>query len=129
MPRFAIAPSRTSIRIPKNPHITVALAAEELRRYVQQMTGVQLPVVEDAVLRECGALRGPADAPAGTPAPPKKQSFTIVPATAQVTLQAGSPRALLNAVYALLAQCGCRWSLHGPHAEVVPRLDAAVELT
>jgi len=101
-----------------------AFAAQELQRYLHRMIGVQVPIVGDGV---ASALV------VGTPAPRHalpagRETFVIDPEPARITLQAGSPRALLSAVYALLERLGCRWSLHGPDEEVVPRLDGCIQL-
>jgi len=130
MPRFRIAAlQRAVIHIAETAAAPVRFAAAELQRYLQLMTGARFPVVEDA---SCGAcetiLLGAPDAQAATPAPLNPGSFRVIPDTERVTLEAASPRAALDAVYALLAQCGCRWSLFGPHHERVPRLNASVEL-
>lgn len=130
MPRLRIAALRhAALHIAAKPALPVRFAAAELQRYLQLMTDVHLPVVEDASLVGCETiLLGAPDAQAATPAPLKPGSFRIIPDTARATLEASSPRTMLDAVYALLAQCGCRWSLFGADDETVPRLDAAVEL-
>ena len=97
----------------------VAFAAQELRRYLAAITGVALPIVSAAWLRDSNALV--VGAPAGTSAPPLR-GFRVLPEAERIVLSAATPRLLLDAVYALLEQLGCRWSLHGPEEEVVPRL-------
>jgi len=98
----------------------VRFAAEELRRYLTHMTGAAV------------ALR-PSDGPANTlrlgsaglPPPgvcPDAESFVVQPSADGAIVCGGSPRALVHAVYALLEQLGCRWSLHGREHETVPRL-------
>ncbi len=137
MARFNAATLQgAAIDIPDRAAAPVKFAAEELQRYVRQTTGVRIPVMQDVSLRGRDTLV--LGAQAGTPAPPQpvrplrplksRGSFTIIPETTRVTLSAASPRALLDAVYALLKQFGCRWSLHGPHEETVPRVTGDVEL-
>jgi hypothetical protein len=97
----------------------VAFAAAELQRYLERMTGVRVPITH-------GGAPNTLVLGTGTPTPPapyNPEAFVITPEAAGVTLQAGAPRALLSAVYALLEHLGCRWSFHGPDDEVVPRLD------
>jgi uncharacterized protein DUF4838 len=102
----------------------VQYAAAELQRYWRQLTGLQLPIVSASAARSPAlAIRAPGSQ-AGTPAPPRSGGFSIFADEDGIVLTADSPRALLDAVYALLEQCGCRWSVHGPHEEVVPRLSA-----
>jgi len=99
-------------------------AAEELQRYLQRMIGVQPPIVGDG-----GAHTLVVGAPVPPRAlPPDGETYIIEPEPSRIMLRAGSSRALLSAVYALLERCGCRWSLDDPGAEQVPRLDGKVEL-
>jgi hypothetical protein len=115
---------RAAIHAANEPDGPAAFAVAELQRYLQRMRGVHVPIAHDGmpntlVLGAAMTL---------TEAPRNPQTFVIDPEASRVTLQAGSPRALLSAVYALLEALGCRWSLHGPQEEVVPRLDGAVQL-
>src|SRR5207244_12319324 len=105
----------------------VQFAAAELQGDWLQLTGLHLPIVHDSAAARGATLSVRAPGPqAGTPAPPPAGGFGICPDDGGFALTGDSPRALLDAVYALLEQCGCRWSLHGVHEEVVPRLTTAV---
>ncbi len=114
---------------PTTPPVT--FAAEELQRYLHRLTGTRVPIVSDEALRNRAALvmtQAGTLAPLQTP-PPDPGDFASIPEPGGITLTAGSPRALLDAVYAFLEQLGCRWSLHGPQDETVPRLTtSAIEL-
>ncbi len=131
MPRFDLAAlTSATIRIAEQCGLPVTFAADELQRYVQRMTGVRVPVLAHPCVSGSDSLvlGGTAEQPQ-TAAPLEPASFEIIPEATRITVTAGSPRALLDAVYALLTQFGCRWSLHGPREETVPRLVAqAVEL-
>jgi len=113
-----------TIRIDAAAGGAVTFAASELQRYLQRMTGVHVPIAHDGAPKTLvlGSATTMPAALQGT------QSFVINPEPAGVTLRAGSSRALLSAVYALLERLGCRWSLHGLDEEIVPRLDASVQL-
>jgi hypothetical protein len=113
-----------AIHVAADPDTLTAFAAQELQRYLHRMIGVQVPILgggaADALV---------VGAPASPPAlPADRETFVIDPEPARITLQGGSPRALLSAVYALLEHLGCRWSLHGPDEEIVPRLAGSVQL-
>ncbi len=126
MPHFDVTTlSSAAIRIAEHHEAPVAFAAEELRRHVQQMTGVCLQVLADASLRDRAALvLGRPSERCETPLVRRRGGFDLIPEPTRITLAGGSPRALLDAVYALLTQCGCRWSLHGAGGDTVPRLMA-----
>jgi hypothetical protein len=125
MPNFDSASLRSAtIRIAEADGGPLTFAAAELQRYLQRMTGVSVPIAHGGQPRTL--LLG-----AATPlldAPRDAEAFVINPEPTRVTLQAGSSRALLSAVYALLECLGCRWSFHGPDDEVVPRFDGIVAL-
>jgi hypothetical protein len=131
MPRFNLAtlPSAT-IRTAENCSLPATFAADELQRYLQQMSGVRVPVLADASVSERNALVLGRTAERPEKVTPRQPgSFEILPEAAKITLAAGSPRALVDAVYALLTQFGCQWSLHGRCEETVPQLPApSVEL-
>jgi hypothetical protein len=100
----------------------VALAADELARYLGRMVG--------AMPRRMGhAAPGGAWlclAPAGVPPParalgaPVDAELAVTPADGTLVLTGDGPRALLSAVYALLEAAGCRWSPWGATEEDVP---------
>ena len=125
MPTFDTAALRSAtIHVANASDGPVAFAAVELQRYLQRMTGVQVPIACDAMPNTLvlGA------AATTTEAARNPQTFVIDPEPSRLILQSGSPRALLSAVYALLERLGCRWSLHGPDEEIVPRLAGTVQL-
>lgn len=130
MPRFDTTTLRgASIYIDAGAHLATRFAADELQRYLQTMTGRRLPVVPDASLAGRTALvLGSALEETVVPPLTDPGSFRINPGVACVTLEGGSPRTLLSAVYALLEQLGCRWSLHGPSEEMVPPIKNAIEI-
>lgn len=125
MPSFDTTTLRgAAIHVAPQLDMPTTFAAEELQRYLHRMIGVHLPILRDGAANTLVV---------GTPAQPHvrpadRETFVIDPEPSRITLQAGAPRALLTAVYALLERLGCRWSLHGPDEEVVPRLDGSVRL-
>ncbi len=107
----------------------VRFAAAELQRYLQALTAVQVPIEERASVPPHGLVLGNDGIPAAPLTAASADEFVIAPTPTHVRLAAGSARGLLQATYALLEQLGCRWSLHGPQEEQVPRLAASrVEL-
>lgn len=129
MPRVDVTALTSGVlRLPESAGAPVRFAADELQRYLHGMTGVRLPV-------QCGAWPETAivlgarakNLMPSQPLPPGSCSILVDPPC--ITLAGGSPRALLDAVYAFLQQLGCRWSLHGAREETVPRLTGAIEVT
>src|SRR5512143_2991603 len=94
---------RAAIHVADEQAQPAAFAAAELQRYLQRMTGVQVPIAR-------GAAPNTLVLGAATPLPTalhSPEAYVINPEPARVTLQAGSPRALLSAVYAFLERLGC----------------------
>jgi len=115
---------RVAIHIANEPDDGPAVfAASELQRYLERMTGAHVPIVRDGGPNTL--VLGAATTPGALLQP---EALVIDPEPSRITLQAGSPRALLSAVYEFLQRLGCRWSLHGPQEEIVPRLDGDVQL-
>ena len=102
---------------------TTTFAAAELASYFREMTGAPFPVVhgrsgDKAIVLKIGGSAG-ATGLTG-------EAYAITVRGETLFLTGGSPRALLFAVYDLLARLGCRWlapdlEIYGGHAEVVPR--------
>lgn len=83
-------------------------AAEELQRYVREISGAELPLVTEpqpgsAALYVGGSPASRAGADAWDDA------FRIEIRSREVRLDGKTPRARLYAAYALLARLGCRW--------------------
>ena len=137
MPPFNTATLEDAvIYMPEQPAPPISFAAEELQRYLQRMTGLRLGISRAIALRGSHTLvlatESPAQQPASRPAAGARErrvdgldNFTIGVDTANITLTANSPRTVLSAVYALLAQLGCQWSLDSA-GERVPRLATSV---
>lgn len=105
-------------------------AAEELQRYLQRLTGAK-PIIEPAPALAPHAIGiGTLGSSPQSSTASDATTHEISASSHGIGLGGGSPRALLNAVYALLEQLGCRWSLHGPDEEHVPQsLPETVEIT
>ena len=107
----------------------VSFAAEELQRYLYQLTGVQVPIQLSRALPHANVLeiapRRAAESIAVSATRPGPGGFEIIADTQRLILASRWPRGVLDAAYALLEQFGCRWSLHGPREEHVPRLSAS----
>lgn len=90
-------------------------AAEELRRYVQEMTGADLPVVAAG-----GKVSLAVDSSIGWDA------YRITAGEQGLELAGGNPRGLLYAVYHVLEGLGCRFLAIGPEGENVPKAKTLV---
>jgi hypothetical protein len=115
---------------PAHSEAATRFAAEELHRYLRRLTGGNIGARFDpAVPPQSIRVVTHDDVPSGSlnaAAPlPGDAAYRLSADAGVIRLDAASPRALLAAVYALLEQLGCRWSLHGPEEETIPALDAA----
>jgi hypothetical protein len=99
----------------------LVLAADELRHYVERMSGAQLLVrkVRQApnLLRIGAAQALPPNAP-----PPRAEddSFRIAITPQGIAMVGANPRSTLYAAYELLERLGCRWFSPGEDGEYVP---------
>ncbi len=117
----AVTGRHNAIAIPPAASEPLRFAASELQRYLAAITGRALPIITAAAPANSLHL-GSADMPALEPLP-GPDSFIVLPTSDGAVIQGQTPRAVLHAVYCLLEQFGCCWSLHSRNEEVVPRLD------
>ncbi len=130
MSQFEITALNSSrIHYRASAHPAVVFAARELRRYLHRITGIDIEIHDRSEAGGRTTLTlGLSPIPAPTPRLAERGSYAIRAADRQITLFGGSPRALLMAVYALLEQLGCVWSLHGADEERIPNLTGATHL-
>lgn len=120
---------RWTVHLPGRAAPPVGFAGTELQRYLELLTGARIAVTSDMPAADaCTIVLGASDVAGMHSTLPSSSSFVVSPEPNQITLAAGSPRALLDAAYTLLEQLGCRWSLYGSSEEVVPQLTGAVAL-
>ena len=101
-----------SVSIPEKASPCLRHAAEELSRYVSEMTGVRLPVVE-------GATEGPKIL-LSSKGLAENDAFLFKACGRDLVIRGRSDRAVLFGVYDFLEnQCGCEW-LSAVH-EIVPQ--------
>ena len=128
------------IVIPANALPSEKYAAEELKSYLQKMTGVALPVVTDAVpggqkeillgnVWQLGAIKRKVDFTALG-----EEGFVLRTEGSRLVIAGGQPRGTLYGVYTLLEEhLGVRWFTPEvetvPHTNrlVLPRLDVAFQ--
>ncbi len=107
----------------------VRYAAEELRRFVRETTGVELPIFEDttypaatrAVMLEVETT--PSSLRDGeTPSPQSADSFQLHLDDQRLIITGGGERGVLYGVYEVLERfAGCRW--YSSRYSVIPNLD------
>ncbi len=123
------------IVLPSRPDPIETFAAEELQRYLAEMTGQTLPVAREDDGGEGPALfvgaTGAGQAVAPDPRHPQDDAYAIRTDGENVVLAGCRPRATLFAVYDLLERLGCRWFAPGFRFykgmnERVPRTGSAV---
>ena len=109
---------QATIVVPDEVTPSVRHAAEELARYIEQISGAVLPIVHESVSAKGVAVHvGPtAVGQKHVPAEPER---IVVRATADhLVICGGSDRGTLFAVYRFLEALGCRWL--APDQEYVP---------
>ena len=110
--------AQATIVVPDEVTTSVQYAADELARYVEQISGAVLPVVPESGPVKGGAVHvGPTQvAREYVPTEPER---IVVKATADhLVICGGSDRGTLFAVYRFLEELGCRWL--APDQEYVP---------
>jgi hypothetical protein len=99
----------------------VALAAGELRRYIERISGAQLPlrtIRRSPNLLSIGAAQD--SAPDVQPPEGADDSFRIAITAEGAAMVGANPRSTLYAAYDLLERLGCRWFFPGEDGEYVP---------
>lgn len=114
------------VSVPKSGGVVERFAANELKRYVKQMSGAALRdalgnersrVIRVGLRKDLGAR--------GLPAPkPGFDGYSISVTDAAITIAGDNPRGVLYGVYDLLERLGCRWyhpAIDPRDPEVVPK--------
>jgi len=114
------------IVVPANAIPSERYAAEELQRYLEQITGARLPIVTDAEKAESKEILLGDNAHLGRAkaaiefAKLGPDGFTLRTDRQRLVIAGGRPRGTLNGVYTLLEErFGVRWFT--PDCEVVPK--------
>jgi hypothetical protein len=126
----------TTIRIAiVDQHPTIIFAASELQRYLAQVTGQSVDLLDrDTLDREAPALwLGLAQHVPGVALPPTAagadarfdDAISIRTAAASGSICGNNPRSVLLAVYRYLHLLGCRWVRPGADGEYIPAVDLA----
>ncbi len=103
-----------TIIVPAEVTPTVQLAADELARYLELISGAVVPVAtEGETTTGATIVVGPADLP-------EAESIAIHVGDDGVLVQGGSDRAVMFAVYRFLEELGCRWL--APDQEFTPTM-------
>ncbi len=109
-----------TIMIPADASLTQQFSAEELKKYLDRITGASFPINKgtDATgsLIRLNIKAGPPD---------EDEAYLIEVEEGNILLSGNSDRAILYAVYDLLGRLGCAWyapefSVYDGHAEYVP---------
>lgn len=78
-------------------------AADELRRFIEQMSGARLPVAEQCAAGKPSVFVGGSTESFGA------EEYVLKTNGRNLTIAGGRPRGTLYGVYALLDKLGCRW--------------------
>jgi hypothetical protein len=115
------------------PMQKVRLAAEDLQRYLEKMSGARLPIVGDGAVPDGNVVFVGASSrtaalglavPAGLTAERREEGYVIVARGSTLVLagnDAGPYHGTFYAVSELLERLGVRWFMPGDFGEVVPR--------
>lgn len=111
-----------AIHLPREAGETLRLAAGEMARYAEMMSGARLPL-QEARLPENALLLAPVGRSlASSPVPRfEADGYALCPVDDGLLLMGARPRSVLFGVYDLLERLGCRWFELGEEGEVVPR--------
>jgi len=95
--------AQATIVVPDAASPTVQLAADELARYIELISGATLPVVTEGEAAQGTTIAvGPTELP-------ESEGIAIHVGDDGVLIQGGSDRATVFAVYRFLEELGCRW--------------------
>lgn len=103
-----------AILTPRDPSLSEALAAQELSRYVQRMSGVEIPIHKGGRLSSKSLVvcegknlaQWPMDAPKVSVT---GDEYAIIEQDGNIWLLGGRGRSVLYATYGFLEKLGCRW--------------------
>lgn len=120
--------SKFVIVLPANAGETVQFAAEELQRYLKEISGATLPIVTEAPHSRRTIVLRESPRPDGRFALPDVEEpfdgYTVALGARSAEIVGQSPRGVLYGVYEMLERLGCRWFYprHDPKdPEVVPK--------
>jgi len=119
---------KVGLVLPGNPEAEETLAAEELCRFIEKMSGAAIPTVQ-ADAEGTKIYLGRAEAFPSLPvaseaADLEPEEYLIEGKDGDLCLLGGSARGALWAVYDLLGELGCRWYMPGDVGEVVPKRES-----
>ena len=120
------------VYVPSNAGTVERFAADELKRYVKQMSGARLFDTHSSARPNVIRIGLRKDLDASDLPEPKKgfDGYSISIAEHSITIAGDNPRGVLYGVYDLLERLGCRWyhpAIDPKDPEVVPKnLDLAI---
>jgi hypothetical protein len=100
----------------------IAFAAQELQRYVKEMSGAQLPVVQTSSSKPAIMLTSRPWQSAKQEDPREEDHYRLRMVAKRLRIEGASPRAVLFGVYDLLERLGCGWCV--PGEDSVPKRDS-----
>ena len=105
----------------EQPEAPLAFAAQELQRYIKEMSGAELPIAGQVSKKPVIVLASrPLQQAGGVLGDPREEDHYRLKVDAKkLLIEGASPRAVLFGVYDLLERLGCGWCVPGD--EVVPR--------
>jgi len=103
--------ARCAILIPQKPTTQEKKAADDLRQWMQQITGAELPIVDQvAAGQKCISIGNTALSAQDRGRDLGDEGYGISITDGNLILKGGRTRGIINAVYALLEEdLGCRW--------------------
>lgn len=106
------------IFIPAQSGPATLLAAKEITKYLQQMTGKPWAITSDP------SAAGKARIALGISTDLGQDGYQLKKEGGQIQILGGSSRGCLYGAYAWLEALGCRWPLPGNEYEIVPRISS-----
>src|SRR6185503_14934564 len=109
------------IVVGEEPALPILFAAQELQRYVKEMSGAELPIVKTTSKRPAVVLASLQPDKARVDDPREEDYYRLNIATKTLSIEGASPRAVLFGAYDVLERLGCGWCVPGD--DVVPKRD------
>src|SRR5207248_685411 len=98
----------------QQPELPLAFAAQELQRYVKDMSGAELAVVRPGTKKPAIMLNvRPLKDNKGSEDPREDDHYCLRVDATKLQIEGASPRAVLFGVYDVLERLGCGWCVPG----------------
>src|SRR2546430_2186011 len=106
----------------EQPEPPITFAAQELQRYVKQMSGAELPLVRARSTKPSIILESRSIEKQASEGPREQDHYRLQIQSNELLIEGANARAVLYGVYDLLERLGCGWCVPGD--DTVPKRNA-----